>query len=227
MQSNSPVIERTRGQSIEINKVLKNTYILLSATLLFSAAMAGVAVAMNVPPINPFIYLAVIFGISFVLNKTANSSMGILVTFAFTGFLGFYAGPIVSIYASNFGSGIVVQALAGTGLIFFALSGYVLTTKKDFTFMRGMLFVGLMIGLIASIAYLVGNYFFGWYISGLSLALSAFFVLLMSGFILYDTSSIIRGEQTNYIMATVSMYMNIYVLFMHLLNLLSAFSGDD
>jgi modulator of FtsH protease len=227
MQPNSPVIERTRGQSIEVNRVLKNTYMLLSATLLFSALMAGVAVAMNVPPINPFIYLAVIFGISFLLAKTANSAMGLVVTFAFTGFLGFYAGPIVNMYASAFGSQIVVQALAGTGLIFFALSGYVLTTKKDFTFMRGFLFVGLMVGLIASIGYLVANYFFGVQIAGLSLALSALFVMLMSGFILYDTSTIIRGEQTNYIMATVSMYMNIYVLFMHLLNLLSAFSGDD
>ena len=174
MQSNSPVIERTRGQSIEVNKVLKNTYLLLSATLLFSAAMAGVAIALNVGPIDPFIYLAVIFGISFVLAKTANSAAGIVVTFAFTGFLGFYAGPIVSIYASTFGSQIVVQALAGTGLIFFALSGYVLTTKKDFTFMRGFLFVGLMVGLVASIAYLVGNYFFGWYVSGLSSCLISF-----------------------------------------------------
>ncbi|WP_444998159.1 Bax inhibitor-1/YccA family protein [Aliikangiella sp. IMCC44359] len=227
MQQNSPVIERTRGHSIEINKVLKNTYLLLSATLLFSAAMAGLAVMMNVSPINPFIYLAVIFGISFLLSKTADSPMGLVVTFAFTGFLGFYAGPIVSIYASTFGSQIVVQALAGTGLIFFALSGYVLTTKKDFTFLRGFLFVGLMVGIVASIGYLIASYFFGLHISGLSLALSALFVILMSGFILYDTSSIMRGEQTNYIIATVSMYMNIYVLFMHLLNLLSAFSGDD
>ncbi|MCW8876988.1 MAG: Bax inhibitor-1 family protein [Kangiellaceae bacterium] len=227
MQHQSPVIERTRGSSIEINKVLKNTYLLLSATLLFSAAMAGVAVAMNVAPISPFIYLAVIFGISFVLAKTANSAMGLVVTFAFTGFLGFYAGPIVGLYAQAFGSGIVVQALAGTGLIFFALSGYVLTTKKDFTFMRGFLFVGLMVGVVAAIGYLIASYFFGIHISGLSLGLSALFVLLMSGFILYDTSSIMRGEQTNYIIATVSMYMNIYVLFMNLLHLLSAFSGDD
>ena len=152
MREHSPVIERTRtsGQSIEINKVLKNTYILLSATLLWSAAMAFIAVAMNVPIISTFIYLAVIFGIGFVLNKTANSAMGIPVTFLFTGFLGFYAGPIVGMYASSFGSEIVVQALAGTGLIFFALSGYVLSTKKDFTFMRGMLFVGLMVGVIGS-----------------------------------------------------------------------------
>lgn len=227
MQSHSSVMDRTHGHSVEINKVLKNTYLLLSATLLFSAAMAGLAVAMNVAPINPFIYLAVILGISFILNKTADSAAGIFVTFAFTGFLGFYAGPIVGMYASTFGSQIVVQALAGTGLIFFALSGYVLTTKKDFTFMRGFLFVGLMVGLVASIGYLIAGYFFDVHIGGLSLALSALFVLLMSGFILYDTSTIIRGEQTNYIMATVSMYMNIYILFMHLLNLLSAFSGDD
>ena len=227
MRENAPVIERTRGQSVEINKVLKNTYLLLSATLVWSAAMAGVAVAMNVGMINPFIYLAVIFGISFVLNKTANSSMGILVTFAFTGFLGFYAGPIVQFYSSAFGSEIVVQALAGTGLIFFALSAYVLKSKKDFSFMRGMLFTGLMVAVIGSILYFAGDYFFGWYISGLSIAFSAFFVILMSGFILYDTSTIMRGEQTNYILATVSMYMNIYILFMHLLRLLAFFSGDD
>lgn len=227
MQHQSPVIERSRGRSLEINKVLKNTYLLLSATLLFSAAMAGVAIAMNIGFINPFIYLAVIFGISFVLHKTANSAMGLVVTFAFTGFLGFYAGPIVNHYTANFGGQIVIQALALTGLIFFALSGYVLTTKKDFTFMRGFLFVGLMVAVVISIGYLIASYFFGVHISGLSLALSAFFVLLMSGFILYDTSSIMRGEQTNYIIATVSMYMNIYILFMHLLNLLAAFSGDD
>jgi len=227
MQPYAPVIERTRSRSVELNKVLKNTYLLLSATLLFSAAMAGVAIAMNVAPISPWIYLAVLFGMSFLLHKTANSAAGLLVVFAFTGFLGFYAGPIVSLYASNFGGQIVVQALALTGLIFFALSGYVLTSKKDFTFMRGFLFVGLMTAFLVALLYFAGNYFFGWYVPGLSLALSAVFVLLMSGFILYDTSAIMRGEQTNYILATISLYMNIYVLFMHLLNLLSAFSGDD
>ncbi len=229
MRQNAPVIERTRtgGQSIEINKVLKNTYLLLSVTLLWSAAMAGTAIAMNVGFISPWLYLGVIIGLSFILNKTADSAMGIVVTFAFTGFLGFYAGPIVSYYSSAFGSEIVVQALAGTGLIFFALSAYVLKSKKDFSFMRGMLFTGLMVAVIGSIAYFAGNYFFGWYISGLSIAFSAFFVILMSGFILYDTSSILRGEQTNYILATVSMYMNIYILFMHLLRLLAFFSGDD
>jgi len=227
MRENTPVFERTRGQSLEINKVLRNTYMLLSATLLWSAAMAYTAVAMNVGFISPFIYLAVIFGIGFVLRKTADSSMGLVVTFAFTGFLGFYAGPIVAHYASVSGSSVVVQALAGTGLIFFGLSGYVLTSKKDFTFMRGMLFTGAMVGVVAYLAYFFASYFFGVHISGLSLAFSAFFVILMSGFIIYDTSSIMRGEQTNYILATVNMYMNIYILFMHLLSLLSFFSGDD
>ena len=227
MRENAPVIERTRGQSLEINKVLKNTYLLLSVTLVWSAAMAYTAIAMNVGFISPFIYLAVIFGIGFVLRKTANSSMGIVVTFAFTGFLGFYAGPIVGHYSSAFGSGIVVQALAGTGLIFFGLSGYVLSSKKDFSFMRGMLFTGATVIFVGYLTYFLANYFFGFHISGLSLAFSGLIVILMSGFILYDTSSIIRGEQTNYILATVNMYMNIYLIFMHLLNLLSVFSGDD
>jgi modulator of FtsH protease len=221
------VLTKRSDARIEINKVLKNTYLLLSITLLWSAGIAGLSMLMNVPPISPFIYLAVVFGLSFLLNKTANSAMGLVVTFLFTGFLGFYLGPIISLYVSHSGSEIVIQALAGTGLIFFALSSYVLTTKKDFTFMKGMLFTGLMVGVIGSLVYFMGNYFFGWHISGLSLAFSSFFVVLMSGFILYDTSSILRGEQTNYILATVSMYMNLYLLFIHLLNLLSFFSGDD
>ncbi|TQV86496.1 Bax inhibitor-1/YccA family protein [Aliikangiella coralliicola] len=227
MQSNSPVIERTRGQSIEVNKVLKNTYLLLSATLLFSGAMAGVAMALNVGFIPFWAYLIGLFGMTFLIHKTANSAMGIVMTFVFTGFLGFYAGPIINYYVSTGGANIVVQALAGTGLIFFALSGYVLKTKKDFTFMRGFLFTGVTVVFFAIIFYYIGSAFFGLHISGFSLAISAICVILMSAFILYDTSSIIRGEETNYVLATVSMYMNIYVLFMHLLNLLSALSGDD
>ncbi len=147
--------------------------------------------------------------------------MGIVVTFAFTGFLGFYAGPIVSLYASAFGSQIVVQALAGTGLIFFALSGYVLTTKKDFSFMGGFLVVGLVVVLVAAIA----NIFFA--VPAVSLAISAAIVFIMSGFILFDTSRIIHGGETNYIRATVSLYLNIYNLFTSILHLLGAFGGDD
>ena len=227
MQHQSPVIERTRGSSLEINKVLKNTYLLLSATLIFSAAMAGVAMAMNVTMINPFVWLIVAFALLFAVHKTAESSAGLFLVFAFTGWFGFWAGPIVSMYVSAVGGGIVVQALAGTGLIFFGLSGYVLTTKKDFSFMRGFLVAGLMIVFFGSLFYLIANYFFGFYVSGLSLAISGLAVLIFSGFILYDTSDIIHGRETNYIRATVSMYLNIYNLFMNLLHLLAAFSGDD
>jgi len=225
MDYNTAAVTRTGSAGIEINKVLKNTYLLLSATLLFSAAMSFVSMSMGVGSLNPFVWLAVTIGLLFAVNKTAESSMGILLTFVFTGWMGFWLGPIISMYTAMHGSGIVMQALGGTGLIFFALSGYVLTTKKDFTFMKGFLFAGLMILFFGSLFYLIGSYFFGLYISGLSLAISAGVVLLMSGFILYDTSTIIRGEQTNYVMATVSMYLNLYNIFIHLLNLLSAF--DD
>ncbi|MGX5173658.1 Bax inhibitor-1/YccA family protein [Aliikangiella sp. IMCC44653] len=227
MQSNTQPFERSASRSLEINKVLKNTYLLLSATLLFSGLMAGVAMAFNIPLIPWWAYLIALFGMTFLIHKTANSAMGLVMTFAFTGFLGFYAGPIISYHVAASGASIVVQALAGTGLIFFALSGYVLKTQKDFTFMRGFLFTGVTVVFCAILFYYIGSAFFGLHISGFSLAISAICVLLMSAFILYDTSSIIRGEETNYILATVSMYLNLYVLFMHLLNLLSALSGDD
>jgi len=225
MDYNTATVTRTSGVSIEINKVLKNTYLLLSATLLFSAAMAGVSMSMNAGHPGLIIWLVVTFGLLFAVNKTAESAMGIVLTFAFTGWLGFTLGPLLSMYVAMHGSGLIMQALGGTGLIFFALSGYVLTTKKDFSFLRGILFAGLMVVIFSMIFYFVGSYFFGLHISGFSLALSAIIILLMSGFILFDTSSIIRGEQTNYVMATVSMYLNLYNIFIHLLHLLSAF--DD
>ncbi len=225
MDYNSVTASRTASTGIEINKVLKNTYLLLSATLIFSAAMAGVSMSMNVGHPGLIIWLVVTFGLLFAVNKTANSPMGIVLTFAFTGWLGFTLGPLLSMYTALHGSGIIMQALGGTGLIFFALSGYVLTTKKDFSFMRGFLFAGLMVLVFGSIFYALANYMFGFYVSGLSLAISAGAVLLFSAMILYDTSSIIRGEQTNYVLATISMYLNLYNIFISLLNLLSAF--DD
>jgi len=225
MDYNTAAVTRTSGISLEINKVLKNTYLLLSATLIFSAVMAAVSMSMNAPHPGLLIWIVVAFGLLFGINKTADSSMGIVLTFAFTGWLGFTLGPMLTMYTANFGSDIIMQALGGTGLIFFALSGYVLTTKKDFSFLRGILFAGMMVVILSMVLYYVANYFFGVQISGLSLAFSAIIIILMSGFILYDTSSIIRGEQTNYVLATVSMYLNIYNIFIHLLHLLSVF--DD
>ncbi|NVJ60004.1 MAG: Bax inhibitor-1 family protein [Gammaproteobacteria bacterium] len=227
MEQNVNVMNRTGALPVEVNKVLKNTYLLVAASLIFAAAMAGVSMALNLAPISPWLYLAVVIGMPFIMAKTANSAAGLVVMFAFTGFLGFYAGPILSIYSANFGSEIIIQALGLTGLIFFALSGYVLKTKKDFSFLRGFLFAGLLVVVGTSLIYFIGSQFAGWYVSGLSAAISAAMVLLISGYILYDTSSIIRGEQTNYILAAMNVFINIYVLFMNILHLLSMFSGDD
>lgn len=207
------------------NKVLRNTYMLLSMTLLFSAVMAGVAIMIDAPYLG-LLALVGFIGLFFAVYKTQNSSWGLFWTFALTGFMGFTLGPIINMYLSTAnGAGIVMQAMGLTGLIFFSLSGYVLVTKKDFSFMGGFLFTGLMV-VIGAVLLLWGASFFGYYMSGAHLAISSAIVLLMSGFILYDTSRIINGGETNYIMATVSLYVSIYNLFTSLLHLLGAL-GDE
>ena len=205
---------------IEMNKVLRNTYMLLGMTLLFSAMTAATAMAMNISPMTAIILSLVGFGLLFVVNKTADSGAGIVAVFAFTGVLGAALGPMLNHYVglAN-GPDLIMQALGGTAVVFFALSGYVLTTKKDFSFMGGFLMVGMVVALIASIALI----FFAAPMA--QLALSAMIVLLMSGFILFDTSRIIHGGETNYIRATVSLYLDIYNLFTALLHLLGA--SDD
>lgn len=201
------------------NKVLRNTYMLLSMTLLFSATMAGVALAIEAPPMG-FIPLILAFVLLFVINKFRNSVWGIALVFAFTGILGFSLGPILSYYmATTGGSQIVMTALGLTGMIFLSLSGYVLTTRKDFSYMAGFLMTGMWVVIGCIVLMLVGG-LFGFHISGLHLAISAAIVILMSGFILFDTSRILHGGETNYIMATVSMYLSIYNLFTSLLHLL-------
>lgn len=208
------------------NKVLKNTYMLLSLTLIFSAAMAGVAMAMNAPYMG-WIPLIVAFGLLFAINKMRNSVWGIALVFAFTGTLGFSLGPILNFYMQTAaGTQVVVTALSLTGMIFFSLSGYALMSKKDFSFMSGFLMTGLWV-VIGSIVLLFVGSWLGWQVSGLHLAISAAIVMLMSGFILYDTSRILNGGETNYVMATVSLYLSIYNLFTSLLHLVGAFGGDD
>ena len=222
MDYNSVTATRTASAGIEINKVLKNTYLLLSATIIFSAVMAFVSMSMGMST-NTYLFSligAFVLGI-FVLPKTANSSAGIGVIFLITGLLGFGLGPIINIYlqAAN-GAQIVTTALGGTGIIFLGLSGYVLTTKKDFTFMAGFLMTGLMVILLGILANLFLQ------IPAFSLAISAGVIMLMSGFILFDTSRIVRGGETNYIMATYGMYLSIFNIFIHLLSILG-FMGDD
>ena len=207
---------------LETNKVLRNTYMLLAMTLVFSAVCAGITMAMGIGPMMSLGMTIGAFVTLFIVQKKADSASGLFWVFAFTGLLGGSLGFILNAYIglAN-GPALIMQALGGTALIFFGLSAYVLTTKKDFSFMGGFLMVGLMVVVIAAIA----NIFFA--VPAVSLALSAAIVFIMSGLILFDTSRIIHGGETNYIRATVSMYLNIYNLFTALLHLLGAFGNDD
>lgn len=211
------------GSSIEVNKVLRNTYMLLALTLAFSAVTAGIAMAVNMSHgMGLIMSIVAIVLVWFVLPKTANSSAGLGVVFAFTGLIGASLGPIVNHYlAMSNGGTIVLQALGGTAVIFLGLSGYTLTTRKDFSFLRGFVAVGMMV-MIACMLLLIGASLFGFDVSALSLAFSAGIVLLMSALILFQTSAIIHGGETNYIMATTSLYLSIINLFTSLLHLLGA-----
>jgi modulator of FtsH protease len=208
--------------AISTNKVLKNTYMLLGMTLLFSAVTAGISMAMGLPHGAALILTLVGFGLLFVVNRLADSSKGLIAIFAFTGVMGASIGPMLNYYlAMPGGPALVMQALGGTALVFFGLSAYALTTRKDFSYMGGFLMVGLLVAVVAMIA----NIFLA--IPALSLTISAAVVMIMSGLILFDTSRIINGGETNYIRATVALYLDIYNLFIHLLHLLTALGGDD
>ena len=204
------------SSAIELNKVLKDTYRLLAMTLLFSALMAGVSIAMHVPSMVALGCNIVAIGLLwFVLPKFANSAKGLPLVFGVTGLLGFGLGPLLQHYlALENGPKIIATAMGGTGVIFLGLSAYALTTKKNFNFLGGFLMVGFLVMIAAGIA----NIFL--HIPALSLAVSSGIVMLMCGFILYDTSQMIRGEQTNYILMTISLYLNILNLFTSLLNIL-------
>ena len=221
-RNNVSVLSRGRDSVLATNKVLRNTYLLLGLTFLFSAFTAYLAYASNARPMNPLMMIAGVYGLMFLTNALRNSVWGIASVFAFTGFLGYTLGPILNLYMHSFSNGaqLIATAMGGTGLIFFALSGYVLTTRKDFSYLGGFLFVAVMLAFLTMIA----NFFFQ--IPALSLGISAAFVLISSGLILKQTSEIINGGETNYISATVSLFVSIYNLFISLLNLLGAFSGD-
>ncbi|WP_299592499.1 Bax inhibitor-1/YccA family protein [uncultured Microbulbifer sp.] len=210
----------------ESTKVLRNTYALLAMTVLFSAVTAGVAMAIGMGRgMGIICSIAAIVLVWFVLPRTANSAAGIGVVFAFTGLLGASLGPMLSYYVAAGSGQIVMQALGTTALIFFALSAYVLTTRKDFSFMGGFLFVGLIAVLVCALGLMIAS-FFGVHLPLASVALSGVIALLFSGFILYDTSRIVNGGETNYIMATTSLYLNILNLFTSLLHIFG-FASDD
>lgn len=222
MSQSNYAVARPSSSVLATNKLIRNTYMLLSLTLLFSAAMAGVSMALNLPHPGLLITLVGYFGLLFLTSYLRNSAWGLLAVFALTGFMGITLGPILSMYLTAFSNGgqLVMMALGGTGAIFIGLSAYALTTQKDFSFMGGFLIVGILVAFLAGIGAAIFN------LPGLSLGVSAMFVLLMSGLILYETSNIIHGGETNYIMATVTLYVAIYNLFMSLLHLLAAFAGE-
>lgn len=209
--------------SVEMHRVLKNTYMLLSMTLIFSAIVAVISMSVGAPDPGLLVFFVGVLGFSYLVNKTANSGYGILSVFAFTGFFGYTLGPILSRVLSS-GSGgyeVVAMALGGTGAIFLASSAFVMVTRKNLSFMGNMLFSGLIVLLLAILASFLFD------MSGLSLAISAFCILLMSGYIAYETSMIIHGGQTNYILATTSLFVSIFNIFVSLLNLLNALGNDD
>jgi modulator of FtsH protease len=212
----------SQATAISGHRVLRNTYFLLALTLVFSAATAGVSMALNLPHPGLVITLVGYFGLLYLTTRFRNSSLGLAMVFALTGFMGYTLGPVLNAYLGLANSGtLVMSALGATGASFLALSGYALVSRKDFSFMGQFLMVGILVAFLAG----VGAYFLE--MPGLSLAVSAMFVLLMSGLILYETSNIIHGGETNYIMATVTLYVSIYNLFTSLLHLFGAFNSQE
>ncbi len=216
-------ISRSDASILSTNKVLKNTYLLLSMTLLFSALTAWASVYFKLPHPGKILTMVGYFGLLFLTTKFSDRALGLVFVFALTGFMGLTLGPIINMYTQAFSNGheLVMTALGGTGIIFLGLSGYALTTRKDFSFMSGFLLVGILVAFLAGIGAVLFS------IPALSLAVSAMFILLMSGMILMQTSAIIHGGETNYILATVSLYVSIYNLFLSLLQILGVFGGDD
>jgi modulator of FtsH protease len=219
---NTAVSSQVSTSALSTNKVLRNTYMLLGATLLFSAAMAGVSMSLNLPTFGLFTIL-IYFGLLFAVTKTQNSAWGILWTFALTGFLGLTLGPILNLYLTALpnGSQIIMTALGTTAVAFLGLSAYAITSKRDFSFMGGF----LMIGAIGAFVLGLVAYFFN--MPTLALVVSGLFLIVSGGLMLWQTSEIVRGGETNYISATVTLYVSIYNMFLSLLHILGVSSSND
>ncbi len=221
MQPQNISATRPVAGALATNKLIRNTYMLLSMTLATSAVTAGIAMITGARPVHWIIMLAVFIGMPFLINAARNSVWSLPLTFAFTGIMGYILGPIIGLYLQlPNGPQIVATAFGLTAAMFVGLSAYALVTRKDFSFMGGFLMVGLIVVLVA----IVANIFLQ--IPALSLTISAAAVILMSGMILFDTSRMVHGGEDNYVMMTVSLFANIYVLFTHMLNLVAGLSGD-
>jgi len=212
----------SRTGALSVNKVLSNTYALLSMTLLFSAVTAGISMALNLPHPGLLLTLVGYFGLLFATARFRNSGLGLVFVFALTGFMGYTLGPILNAYLALANGGqLVMTAMGATGAIFLGMSGYALVSRRDFSFMGSFLMVGILVGFLAGVGAILFE------IPALSLAVSAVFVLLMSGLILYETSNIVHGGETNYIMATVTLFVSIFNLFTSLLHLLGFMGGQE
>ncbi len=216
---NSTAVQ-ARSSILSTHPVLRNTYLLLGLTLLFSSGMTWFAIATNAQPLGVIPMLIGMFGLLFLTQALSNSPLGLLSVFAFTGFMGYTLGPVINMYLTMFSNGgqIVMTALGATGIIFFALSAYVLSTGKNFTYMGGFLCVGLIAVIVGSVASI--------WIPALDIIVAMASALIFSGFIMYETSNIVQGGQNNYILATISLYISILNLFMSLLRLLAMFAGN-
>ena len=202
------------------NKVLRQTYILLGMNVLFSALCAYAGMLMNIGRINPLIAIVALVGLSVAIRANRTNGLGIILLFALTGFLGLYIANVLNLFVAYGMGSVVVKALVGTGIIFFGLSAYVLFTGINFTFLGAFLFTGLLVAFLAGL----GAMFFN--MTALSVAVSAAFLVIFSGYVLYDTSRIIEGEETNYISATLDLFLDIFNIFVSLLNILSAFNRN-
>ena len=216
-------VARPAPSVLATNKLIRNTYILLSLTLLFSALTAGVSIVLNLPSMGLLITLGGYFGLLFLTSALRNSAWGLAAIFALTGFMGLTLGPFLNAYLQFFSNGgqLVMLAFGGTGVIFLGLSGYALTTRKDFSFMGGFLMVGILVAFLMGLCAVLFS------MPAMAMAVSAIFILLMSGLILYQTSEMIHGGETNYIMATITLYVAIYNLFTSLLHILAMFAGQE
>ena len=215
-------VAQASESAVEINKVLRNTYTLLSMTLLFSAVVAYASMSANMPHPGFIITLVGFYGLLFLIHKFKNSGIGLALTFVFTGFLGYTIGPILNMYMGmQNGAQVISTALGLTGFVFLGLSAYALTSRKDFQFLSTFIFAGFFVLLGTMVLSFFVN------IPGIQLAISAGFVLFSSAVILYQTGAIINGGERNYILATTTLFVSIYNLFLSLLHLVGAFSGDD
>jgi len=210
------------GAALATNRVIRNTYLLLSMTLAFSALTAALATALRLPGPGLILTLVGYFGLLYLTTRFRDRALGLAFVFALTGFMGYTLGPLLNRYLGLPNGGqLVMTALGATAAMFVGLSAYALTTRRDFSFIGGFLMVGILVAFLAGL----GAVFFA--IPALSLAVSALFVLLMSGLILYETSNLVHGGETNYIMATVTLYVSIFNLFTSLLQLLGFAGRDD